>query len=238
MEIIQVTRPLLPPLEEYISELQEIWDNKWLTNYGPKHKQLEAELKVYLDIDNISLFSSGHQALLVALRALEIKGEVITTPFTYVSTTHAIVECGCRPVFCDIDPDTYTIDCEKVESLITNETSAIVAVHVYGTVCNNEKLKKIADKYGIKLIYDAAHTFGVEVDGMGIGNLGDISIFSFHATKVFNTFEGGCLTYSDSSLKSKIEAIASFGFENGADNAEYIGTNAKMTEAAAIRLIF
>lgn len=233
-DIIPVTRPLLPDFEDYVSELREVWDNKWLTNYGPKHQQLEKELKDYLDVDCISLFSNGHLALQVALRAMELKGEIITTPFTYASTTHAIVECGCTPVFCDIDPVTYTIDPDKVEKLITKDTCAILAVHVYGTVCEDKKLRNLADKYGLKLIYDAAHTFGVKIDGRGIGRLGDVSMFSFHATKVFNTVEGGCLTYSDPLLKSKIEAICSFGFEKGNDNAAYVGTNAKMTEVAAV----
>ena len=230
---IPVTRPLLPPLDEYIAELHDVWENQWLTNYGPKHQQLEAELKQCMGVENISLFANGHLALQVALRALELKGEIITTPFTYASTTHAIVECGCTPVFCDIDPEALTLDPKKVETLITDKTCAILAVHVYGTVCNDQELRQIADKYGLKLIYDAAHTFGVKVDGKGIGTLGDVSMFSFHATKVFNTVEGGCLTYSDPSLKAKIEAICSFGFEKGNDNAAYVGTNAKMTEVSA-----
>lgn len=230
---IPVTRPLLPDFEEYVAELREVWENQWLTNYGPKHQQLEKSLKEYMGVDNVSLFSNGHLALQIALRALELKGEIITTPFTYASTTHAIVECGCTPIFCDIDPVTLTLDYKKVEELITDKTCAILAVHVYGTVCEDKKLRQIADKHGLKLIYDAAHTFGVKVNGKGIGTLGDISMFSFHATKVFNTVEGGCLTYSDPSLKAKIEAICSFGFEKGNDSAAYVGTNAKMTEVAA-----
>lgn len=232
-KLISVTRPLLPTLEEYIAELRDVWENQWLTNYGPKHQQLEAELKKYMDVENISLFTNGHLALQVALRALELNGEIITTPFTYASTTHAIVECGCTPVFCDIDPVTLTLDPEKVEALITEKTCAILAVHVYGTVCDEYELRKIADKHGLKLIYDAAHAFGVKVNGKGVGAMGDISMFSFHATKVFNTIEGGCLTYSDPALKKKIEAICSFGFEKGNDNAVYVGTNAKMTEVSA-----
>lgn len=231
--IIPVTRPLLPDFDEYVSELRDVWASKWLTNYGPKHQQLETELKEYLGVDNISLFANGHLALQIAIKALGLQGEIITTPFTYASTTHAIVECGCTPVFCDIDPVTFTLDYRKVEELITKETCAILAVHVYGTVCNDYELRKIADKHGLKLIYDAAHTFGVKADGKGIGTLGDISMFSFHATKVYNTVEGGCLTYSDPALKEKIEAICSFGFETGNDSAAYVGTNAKMTEVSA-----
>ena len=231
---IPVTRPLLPDFDDFVNELRDVWDNQWLTNYGPKHQKLEAELKSYLGVENISLFTNGHLALQVALRALELKGEIITTPFTYASTTHAIVECGCTPVFCDIDPVTLTTDTKKIEDLITEKTTAILAVHVYGTACDHKELKRIANKHNLKLIYDAAHTFGVTVDGKGIGSLGDISMFSFHATKVFNTIEGGCLTYSDPSLKQKIEAICSFGFEKNTSNALYVGTNAKMTEVSAV----
>ena len=232
-EIIPVTRPLLPDFEEYVAELKDVWDNKYLTNFGPKHQKLESELKTFLGVDNISLFANGHLALQVAIRALELKGEIITTPFTYASTTHAIVECGCTPVFCDIDPVTFAIDADKIESLITEKTVAILPVHVYGTVCDTEKLQEIADKYNLKLIYDAAHTFAVRKNGKGIGTFGDISMFSFHATKVFNTVEGGCLTYNNPELKSKIEAIASFGFPKGNPDSVYTGTNAKMTEVAA-----
>ncbi len=232
--MIPVTRPLLPDFDDFVNELRDVWDNQWLTNYGPKHQKLEAGLKDYLGVENISLFTNGHLALQVALRALELKGEIITTPFTYASTTHAIVECGCTPVFCDIDPVTLTIDTKKIEDLITEKTTAILAVHVYGTVCDDKELRRIADKHNLKLIYDAAHTFGVTVDGKGIGTLGDVSMFSFHATKVFNTVEGGCLTYRDPSLKQKIEAICSFGFEKGSVDAAFVGTNAKMTEVSAV----
>lgn len=232
-EKIFVTRPLLPPLEEYVNELRDIWDARFLTNAGPKHQKLEAELKDYLGVENISLFSNGHMALQVAIRALGLKGEIITTPFTYASTTHAIAECGCTPVFCDIDPVTLTMDVKKAEQLITDRTVALLPVHVYGTVCDVEALQKLANKHSLKLIYDAAHTFGVKVGDKGIGTFGDISMFSFHATKVYNTVEGGCLTYSDPSLKEKIEAIHAFGFKSGSVNADYVGTNAKMTEVSA-----
>lgn len=232
-EKIYVTRPLLPPFEEYVNELRDVFDARFLTNAGPKHQKLEALLKDYLGVKNISLFTNGHMALIVAIKALGLKGEIITTPFTYASTTHAIAECGCTPVFCDIDPTTLTMDVKKAEQLITERTVALLPVHVYGTACDVKALRRLADKYSLKLIYDAAHTFGVKIDGQGIGNFGDISMFSFHATKVYNTVEGGGLTYADASLKEKIEAIHAFGFKNGSVNADYIGTNAKMTEVSA-----
>ncbi len=228
-----VTRPLLPDFEEYVAEIKDVFDSNFLTNSGPKHQLLEKNLKDYMGVENISLFANGHLALEVAIKALELKGEIITTPFTFASTTHAIVSCGCTPVFCDIDPVTYTIDVNKIESLITDKTVAILPVHVYGTICDLEEIANLAQKYNLKLIYDAAHCFGVKVNDVGIGNFGDISMFSFHATKVFNTVEGGCLTYKDSSLKAKIERIRSFGTIPGSDNSEYVGTNAKMTEVSA-----
>ena len=232
-KIIPVTRPLLPDFDEYVRELKDVWDSQYLTNYGPKHQKLEQQLLEYLKVDNLSLFTNGHLALQTALRALELHGEIITTPFTYASTTHAIVECGCTPVFCDIDPVSLTIDVDKIENLITEKTVAILAVHVYGTACDVVRLQQIADQYHLKLLFDAAHTFGMEIADSGIGKFGDISMFSFHATKVFNTIEGGCLTYKDPSLKNKIEAISAFGFQKGCDSAAYVGTNAKMTEVSA-----
>ena len=232
-EKILVTRPLLPDFDEYAAEIKDIFDSKFLTNSGPKHQLLEKNLKEYMGVENISLFANGHLALEVAIKALDLHGEIITTPFTFASTTHAIVACGCTPIFCDVDPVTYTIDVNKIEALITAKTVAILPVHVYGTVCDLDKIASLAEKYNLKVIYDAAHCFGVKVNETGVGNFGDISMFSFHATKVFNTVEGGCLTYKDSSLKSKIERIRSFGTIPGSDNSEYVGTNAKMTEVSA-----
>jgi dTDP-4-amino-4,6-dideoxygalactose transaminase len=229
---IQVTRSSMPDFEEYIEEIKELWDSHWLTNMGAKHKQLEAELKDYLDVPNITLFTNGHLALECAIAALNLKGEVITTPFTFASTTHAIVRNGLEPVFCDINSDDYTIDVDKIESLITDKTSAIIPVHVYGNVCNVSEIEKIAEKYNLKVIYDAAHTFGVTVNGIGIGNFGDASMFSFHATKVFNTIEGGAITFKNMELQKTLNAIKNFGI-TGPESVEYVGGNAKMNEFQA-----
>ena len=193
-ENILVTQSSIPTLEEYTKEIQSIFDTKWLTNMGAKHKQLEKELLDKLKVNNISLFNNGHLALYTAINRMKLTGEVITTPFSFSSTTHAIVQNGLTPVFCDINEEDYTIDVNKIESLITNKTTAIVPVHVYGHVCDVDAIKKIAKKHNLKVIYDAAHVFGVEVNGKGVGSFGDISMFSFHATKVFNTIEGGALT--------------------------------------------
>ena len=200
MRKITVTRSSIAPIEEYIDEIKSIWETHWLTNMGDKHKTLESKLREYLGVENINLFVNGHLALESIIAALDLKGEVITTPFTFASTTHAIVRNGLKPVFCDINDDDYTIDVDKIEPLISDKTCAIVPVHVYGNVCDVEKIQKIADKYNLKVIYDAAHTFGIQVNGKGIGNFGDASIFSFHATKVFNTIEGGAVTYNDNKL--------------------------------------
>ena len=181
---ILVTRSSMPDFDEYIEEIKEIWDSHWLTNMGPKHKKLQADLKEYLGVENIDLFVNGHMSLELSLQALKMQGEVITTPFTFASTTHAIVRNRLEPVFCDINPDDYTIDVSKIESLITDRTCAIMPVHVYGNICNVEEIQRIADKYGLKVIYDAAHTFGEKYKGKGIGTFGDVSCFSFHATKV------------------------------------------------------
>lgn len=229
---IQVTRSSIPDFEEYVEEIKDIWETRWLTNMGVKHKQLESELTDYLGVPNIVLFTNGHLALECAISALKVKGEVITTPFTFASTTHAIVRNGLEPVFCDINADDYTIDVEKIESLITEKTSAIIPVHVYGNVCNVKKIEKIAKKHGLKVIYDAAHTFGVSVNGVGVGNFGDISMFSFHATKVFNTIEGGALTFKDTQLKKVLNGLKNFGI-TGPESVEYIGGNAKMNEFQA-----
>lgn len=231
-ETIQVTRSSMPEFEEYIEEIRELWDTRWLTNMGTKHKLLESQLLNYLNVRNITLFTNGHLALEYIIAALNLKGEVITTPFTFASTTHAIVRNGLKPVFCDINPDDYTIDVEKIESLITEKTSAIIPVHVYGNVCDIEAIDRIAKKHNLKVIYDAAHTFGVTVNGQGIGTFGDASMFSFHATKVFNTIEGGAVTYNDSSIKQVLNDLKNFGI-TGPETVEYVGGNAKMNEFQA-----
>lgn len=230
--IIQVTRPSLPSFEEYIDEIKDIWDSRWLTNMGVKHQQLEADLKGYLNVPNVTLFTNGHLALEHAIEAFDLTGEVITTPFTFASTTHAIVRKGLIPVFCDINRDYYTIDVDKLESLITDKTSAIIAVHVYGNICHVEEIERIAKQYNLKVIYDAAHAFGVTVDGVSIANFGDASMFSFHATKVFNTIEGGAVTYRNESLKSRLNSLKNFGI-TGPETVGYIGANAKMNEFQA-----
>lgn len=222
----------MPEFEEYIEEIRELWDTHWLTNMGTKHKNLESQLLYYLNVPNITLFTNGHLALECIIAALNLRGEVITTPFTFASTTHAIVRNGLKPVFCDINPDDYTIDVEKIESLITEKTSAIIPVHVYGNVCDIEAIDRIAKKHNLKVIYDAAHTFGVTVNGQGIGTFGDASMFSFHATKVFNTIEGGAVTYNDSSIKQVLNDLKNFGI-TGPETVEYVGGNAKMNEFQA-----
>lgn len=232
MSKILVTQSSMPSLEEYVDEIKDIWDTKWLTNNGSKHKQLQIELSKFLKVNNTNLFCNGHQALYVALKVLNLEGEVITTPFTFASTTHAIVQAGLKPIFCDIDPNTYTIDPNKIEKLITKNTCAIVPVHVYGYPCDVFKIAEIAQKYNLKVIYDAAHAFGVEINGKGIGEFGDISMFSFHATKVFNTIEGGGLTYSDTSLNKKIDMFKNFGISSP-ETIDIVGTNAKMNEFSA-----
>ena len=226
---ILVTNPSLPPLEELIPSLQKIWDNKWLTNNGEFHRAFEAKLAEYLGVKYVSLFTNGMLALQIGMQALRITGEVITTPFTFVATTHAIHWNNCKPVFCDIEQDTYTMDPDKVESLITPQTTAIMPVHVYGNPCQHEKLQKIADTYGLKLFYDAAHVFGVKKNDVSICNWGNLSMLSFHATKVFNTFEGGALVTNDPDLKKRIDFLKNFGF---ADEVTVVapGSNGKMDE--------
>ncbi len=230
MEKINVTKSSMPSYEEYCEEIKSIWDTCHLTNMGPLHNKLKTQLKDYLKVDNIELFVNGHLALYAVLKALNLQGEIITTPFTFASTTNAIIQAGCTPVFCDVKPD-YTIDESKIESLITDKTSAILAVHVYGNVCNVKKIEKIANKYSLKVIYDGAHVFGVEYDGKGIGAYGDACMFSFHATKVFNTIEGGAITFKDASLTKKLNLERNFGI-NGEELATF-GTNAKMNEFQA-----
>ncbi|MDD7402351.1 MAG: DegT/DnrJ/EryC1/StrS family aminotransferase [Butyribacter sp.] len=233
MDKILVTRSSMPPMEEYIEEIAPIWDSHWLTNMGQKHEELTHALEDYLDVPHISLFSNGHMALELALQALSLQGgEVITTPFTFASTTHAIVRNGLTPVFCDIREDDYTIDADKIESLITDRTVAIVPVHVYGNVCQVEKIEKIAKKYGLKVIYDAAHAFGETYKNKGIGSFGDASMFSFHATKVFNTIEGGAVCFQDEEFGLKLFRLKNFGIRNE-EVVDGVGANAKMNEFQA-----
>ena len=229
---IQVTRSSMPKFEEYIEEIKDLWDSHWLTNMGIKHKQLEAELSRYLNAPNITLFTNGHLALECAIAAFNLTGEVITTPFTFASTTHAIVRNGLEPVFCDINPNDYTIATDKLEILITDKTSAIIPVHVYGNICNVNEIERIAKKYNFTVIYDAAHAFGVTFDGIGVANFGDASMFSFHATKVFNTIEGGAITFRNEKLSKRLNDLKNFGI-TGPESVEYVGGNAKMNEFQA-----
>ena len=231
-KLITVTAPLLPPLEEFTEYLKEIWDNKWITNNGQFHKQLEKDLAEYLGVPYVSLFTNGTLPLLTALQALRITGEVITTPYSFVATTHCIWWSGCKPVFVDIDPATGNIDPEKIEAAITPKTTAIMPVHVYGKPCDTERIQEIADKYGLKVIYDAAHAFGVKVDGKSILNAGDMSTLSFHATKVYNTLEGGAMIMHDEVTKKRIDYLKNFGF---AGETEVIapGINSKVDEVRA-----
>jgi len=229
---IQVTRSSMPDFEEYIEEIKALWESHWLTNMGTKHKQFEVELLQYLNTPNITLFTNGHLALECVIAAFNLTGEVITTPFTFASTTHAIVRNGLEPVFCDVNPNDYTIDTDKLESLITDKTSAIIPVHVYGNICNVKEIERIAKKHNLKVIYDAAHAFGVTVDGNGVANFGDASMFSFHATKVFNTIEGGAVTFTNSDLIKTLNDIKNFGI-TGPESVEYVGGNAKMNEFQA-----
>ena len=229
---ILVTQSSMPTYEEYCNEIKDIWNTKWLTNNGIKHNELTSRLKEYLGVDNITLFTNGHLSLENAIQVLDLKGEVITTPFTFISTTHAITRNGLTPVFCDIDPETYTMDANKIESLITDKTSAIIPVHVYGNVCDVEEIERIAKKHNLKVIYDAAHAFGVKYKGESVLKNGDISMLSFHATKVFNTIEGGALVYSDSSLEKRLNYLKNFGIKDE-ETIEYIGGNAKMNEFQA-----
>lgn len=229
---IHVTRSSMPDLEEYIEEIKGIWDSHLLTNMGIKHKQFEIELSQFLRVPNVTLFANGHLALESAIAAFELTGEVITTPFTFASTTHAIVRNGLEPVFCDINPDDYTIDTDKLESLITDKTSAIIPVHVYGNICNVSTIEMIADKYKLKVIYDAAHAFGVTVKDVGVANFGDAAMFSFHATKVFNTIEGGAVTFNNDALRRILNDLKNFGI-TGPESVEYVGGNAKMNEFQA-----
>jgi len=229
---IYVTQPALPPLEEFTEYLKKIWDSKILTNNGPFHQQFEKELAQYLGVKYLSLFSNGTLALVTALQALRITGEVITTPFSFVATTHALWWNNIKPVFVDIEPEYFTLDPDKIEAAITPQTTAIMPVHVYGNPCKVDAIQKIADTYGLKVIYDAAHAFGVTINGQSILNFGDLSVLSFHATKVFNTFEGGAIVCHDEKTKQRIDFLKNFGF---ADEITVVapGINAKMNEFQA-----
>ena len=229
---ILVTRSSMPSMEEYIEEIRSIWDSHWLTNMGEKHKALQAELQKYMGVPAVELLTNGHMALELSLQAMNLQGEVITTPFTFASTTHAIVRNGLEPVFCDIDPETYTMDVTQIERLITDRTCAILPVHVYGNICNIEEIERIAHKYGLKVLYDAAHTFGETYKGQGIGNFGDASCFSFHATKVFNTIEGGAVCYRDPDMGRRLYELKNFGI-HGPEEVDAVGANAKMNEFCA-----
>lgn len=229
---ILVTRSSLPPLEEFTEMLKPIWDSAWLTNMGAYHEQLKEELKEYLKVSRLELFVNGHMALELAIQAMKLTGEVITTPFSFASTTHAIVRNGLTPVFCDINPLDYTMDVNQLESLITERTTAIVPVHVYGNLCDVEVIQAIANKHQLKVIYDAAHTFGEELDGKGVGTFGDASMFSFHATKVFHSIEGGAVAFKEEWMKDILYQLKNFGI-TGYESVEYVGANGKMNEFQA-----
>lgn len=232
LETIFVTRPLLPPLDEFIPYLKQIWDNKWLTNNGPYHQQFEHALCDYLGVKHISLFTNGTLALVTALQSMRISGEVITTPYSFVATAHSLLWNGIRPIFVDIDPDTLNLDPDKIEAAITPQTTAILPVHCYGHPCDVERIQEIADNYGLKVIYDAAHAFGVRRQDGSVLNHGDLSVLSFHATKVFNTFEGGAIVSQNAKAKRHIDHLKNFGF---VDEVTVVasGINGKMSEINA-----
>ncbi|MCU4176719.1 DegT/DnrJ/EryC1/StrS family aminotransferase [Carboxylicivirga sp. N1Y90] len=229
---ILVTEPLMPSLDNFNNYLHEIWQNKWLTNNGSFHKRLEKKLADYLDVPNLSLFTNGTLALQTALQVLDIKGEVITTPYTFVATSTSLIWNNVKPVFVDIDPVWCNMDCDKIEEAITENTTAILPVHVYGNPCDNSKIQSIADKHGLKVIYDAAHAFGIKQNGQSILNWGDLSILSFHATKTFSTIEGGAIVCHDKATKKKIDLLKNFGF-NGETEVIAAGINGKMNEVQA-----
>lgn len=234
MPNILVTRSSMPSYEEYCEVIKDLWDTHWLTNMGIKHQQLQKELEEYLDISHVTLYTNGHLALENVIAALNLPkgGEVITTPFTFASTTHAIVRNALVPVFCDVKEDDYTIDTKKMEDLISDRTVAIVPVHVYGNMCDVEEIDRIAEKYGLKVIYDAAHAFAVKYKGQSSASFGDASMFSFHATKVFNTIEGGCVCFKDDSWIQLLDDMKNFGI-HGPESVQFIGGNAKMNEFQA-----
>ncbi len=231
-KLYTVTKPFMPSKKEFKNYLDEIWENEWLTNNGPIHKKFEQSLEEYLKADNITLTVNGHSALDTAIKGLELKGEVITTPFTFASTTHSLTLNNITPVFCDIKESDLTIDEDKIEDLITDKTTAIMPVHVYGHMCNIERIEEIAKRHNLKVIYDAAHTFGVNYKGKAISNYGDVSMLSFHATKIFHTIEGGALIYNDKKMKQTFETLKNFGIE-GEETINFVGGNSKMNEFQA-----
>lgn len=230
--MITVTSPLLPPLDDFIPYLKKIWNSKFITNQGYYHKELEKSLSNYLGVRYLSLFTNGTLPLITALQALRITGEVITTPYSFVATTHSLWWNGIKPVFVDVDPDTGNIDPEKIEAAITPQTTAIMPVHVYGVPCDVERIQSIANKYNLKVIYDAAHAFGVKIDGKNVLNFGDVSTLSFHATKVYNTIEGGALVCHSLKMKQKVDHLKNFGFEDEITVVEP-GINGKLDEVRA-----
>ena len=229
---IFVTRPVFPTIEEVTEKLRDIWQSKWLTNNGPQHTMLERELKNFLKVPHLSLFNNGTIALIVACQSLRLSGEVITTPFTFAATPHVLTWNNIAPIFCDIDAETMNIDAAKIESMITPRTTAILAVHVFGTPCDVEKIQEVADRYGLRVIYDAAHAFGVEIGGRGIGNCGDISMLSFHATKLYHTVEGSALVMKDEHVKQRIDLLKNFGIKNE-EEVVMPGINGKLDEVRA-----
>ena len=229
---ILVTWPSMPSYEEYVEEIIDLWETRWITNSGEKSKKLQEMMEDYLEVDHVELVVNGHMALELALQSMKLRGEVITTPFTFASTAHAIVRSGLTPVFCDIDPYDYTMDADKIEDLITDKTCAILPVHVYGNICDVEKIQKIADNYHLKVIYDGAHAFGVKYNGRGITTYGDATCMSMHATKVFNTIEGGAICFKDKKFGENIRCMRNFGIVSE-DEVDYIGTNGKMNEFSA-----
>lgn len=232
MKPITVTSPLLPPLENFTASLEDIWERKWLTNNGTYHQQLEQALCEYLGVEYISLFSNGTLALVIALQALELEGEVITTPYSFVATSHALLLNKLKPVFVDVDPVTLNLDPAKVEAAITDKTVGILPVHVYGNPCDHSRLQQVADKYNLKIIYDAAHAFGVEEKGCSVLNYGDLSILSFHATKAYSTIEGGAVICHTAEMKEKLDKLKNFGFDSDIE-VSLIAHNAKMNEVQA-----
>lgn len=232
MKKINVTRSSMPPYEEYCAEIKDLWDSRWLTNMGQKHEELRIKLQEYLGTGHLELLTNGHMSIEVSLQTLGLSGEVITTPFTFASTTQAIVRNSLTPVFCDIDPVTFCMDPEKIEPLITEKTSAILPVHVYGNVCDVEAIEAIAKKYNLAVVYDAAHTFGVKYEDKSTANFGDVSCFSFHATKVFHSIEGGCACFQNGEFGARLAKLKNFGLA-GQESVEEIGTNAKMDEFRA-----
>ena len=231
-KMIHVTRPVFPTIEEVTDKLRDIWAAKWLTNNGPQHTMLEQELKAFLKVPYLSLFNNGTIALMVACQSLRLSGQVITTPFTFAATPHVLSWNNIEPIFCDVDEETMNIDADKIESMITPKTTAILPVHVFGIPCDVEKIQEVADRYGLRVVYDAAHTFGVEIGGRGIGTFGDISMLSFHATKLYHTVEGGALVMHDENTKQRIDLLKNFGIKNE-EEVVMPGINGKLDEVRA-----